>query len=51
MSSNINYSIIDQDGAIVIRQMAKSFNLDHITDKDIVSFIETFLLMLCLILD
>lgn len=42
MSSNINYSIIDQDGAIVIRQMAKSFNLDHITDKDIVSFYRNF---------
>jgi len=42
MSSNINYSIIDQGGAIVIRQMAKSFNLDHITDKDIVSFYRNF---------
>lgn len=42
MSSNINYSITDQDGAIVIRQTAKSFNLDHITDKDIVSFYRNF---------
>lgn len=42
MSSNINYSIIDQDGAIVMRQQAKSFNLDHITDKDIVSFYRNF---------
>ena len=42
MSSNINYSIIDKDGTIVMRQTAKSFNLDHVTDKDIVSFYRNF---------
>lgn len=42
MSSNINYSIANKDGAIVMRQIAKSFNLDHVTDKDIVSFYRNF---------
>ena len=42
MSSNINYSITQQDGAVVMRSTVKSFNLDHVTDKDIVSFYRNF---------
>lgn len=39
MSSNINYSIVSNDtGATVVRSTVKSFNLDHVTDKDVVSF-------------
>jgi hypothetical protein len=43
MSSNINYSIVSNDtGATVVRSTVKSFNLDHVTDKDIVSFYRNF---------
>ena len=43
MSSNINYSITSTDtGATVLRSTVKSFNLDHVTDKDIVSFYRNF---------
>jgi hypothetical protein len=43
MSSNINYSITSSDtGAVVVRSTVKSFNLDHVTDKDIVSFYRNF---------
>ena len=43
MSSNINYSITSTDtGATVVRSTVKSFNLDHVTDKDIVSFYRNF---------
>lgn len=36
--SNIKYSIEQTDGAIVARSTVKSFNLDHVTDKDITSY-------------
>ncbi len=42
MSFNVNYQIVSQDGVTVMRQTAKSFNLDHVTDKDIVSFYRNF---------
>ena len=43
MSNNINYSIQTADsGAVVMRSNIKSFNLDHVTDKDIVSFYRNF---------
>jgi len=42
MSSNINYSITGEDGLLVMRSTVKSFNLDHVTDKDIVSFYRNF---------
>jgi hypothetical protein len=41
-TNNINYSITNQDGALVMRSTVKSFNLDHVTDKDIVSFYRNF---------
>lgn len=44
MSNNIKYSI-EQDtdsGSIFVRSTVKSFNLDHVTDKDIVSFYRNF---------
>jgi hypothetical protein len=41
-TNNINYSITNQDGALVMRSAVKSFNLDHVTDKDIVSFYRNF---------
>lgn len=43
MSNNINYSIqTAESGAVVMRSNVKSFNLDHVTDKDIVSFYRNF---------
>lgn len=43
MSNNINYSIqTAESGAVVMRSNIKSFNLDHVTDKDIVSFYRNF---------
>ena len=39
----VNYSIIQSDeGAIAVQSTVKSFNLDHITEKDIVSFYTRF---------
>lgn len=43
MSDNYNYSLIKNDsGNVVVRSTVKSFNLDHVTDKDIVSFYKNF---------
>jgi hypothetical protein len=39
----VNYSIIQSDeGAIAVQSTVQSFNLDHITNKDIVSFYTRF---------
>lgn len=39
VSDNFNYSLIKNDqGAYVLRSTVKSFNLEQVTDKDIVSF-------------
>ena len=38
MTNNIKYSIEKQDGNILVRSTVKSFNLDHVTDKDITSY-------------
>jgi len=38
MSNNIKYSIEQVEGNIVARSTVNSFNLDHVTDKDITSF-------------
>ena len=35
---NIKYSIEQTDGSIVVRSTVKSFNLDHVVDKDITSY-------------
>jgi hypothetical protein len=43
MSNNINYSIqTAESGSVVMRSNVTSFNLDHVTDKDIVSFYRNF---------
>ena len=38
MSNNIKYSIEQIEGNFVARSTVNSFNLDHVTDKDITSF-------------
>ena len=43
MTNQIDYSIVnDETGSIVVRSKIKSFNLDHVTDKDILSFYRNF---------
>lgn len=43
MTDSYNYSLIqNEQGAYAIRSSVKSFNLDHITDKDVVSFYNSF---------
>jgi hypothetical protein len=43
MSDTFNYTLIKNDeGNFVVRSTVKSFNLDHVTDKDIVSFYKNF---------
>lgn len=43
MTDTFNYSLVKSDnGTYSIRSTVKSFNLDHVTDKDIVSFYKTF---------
>lgn len=38
MSNNVEYSIAQIEGTITARAKVKSFNLDHVTDKDITSY-------------
>ena len=43
MSDNFNYSLVStEEGNFAVRSTVKSFNLDHVTDKDIVSFYKNF---------
>jgi hypothetical protein len=43
MSDKVNYSIVNtEQGNIAVRSTVKSFNLDHVTEKDIVSFYNHF---------
>jgi hypothetical protein len=43
MTDTFNYSFVKNDeGAFSLRSTVKSFNLDHVTDKDIVSFYHSF---------
>lgn len=43
MSDTFNYALVKNDeGTFVVRGTVKSFNLDHVTDKDIVSFYQNF---------
>jgi|694.fasta_scaffold02087_31 hypothetical protein len=43
MADKVNYSIINSvEGNIAVRSTVKSFNLDHVTEKDIVSFYNHF---------
>lgn len=43
MTDKVNYSIIqDEKGAISVQSTVKSFNLDHVTTKEIVSFYQAF---------
>jgi len=43
MSDKVNYSIVNtEQGNISVRSTVKSFNLDHVTEKDIVSFYNHF---------
>jgi hypothetical protein len=43
MSDTFNYSLVStEEGAFAVRSTVRSFNLDHITDKDIVSFYKSF---------
>ena len=43
MTDSYNYSLVKNDeGTYAIRSSVKSFNLDHVTDKDIVSFYNNF---------
>lgn len=43
MTDNFNYALVqNEQGMYSIRSTVKSFNLDHITDKDITSFYQTF---------
>lgn len=43
MSDTFNYTLVKNDeGNFVVRGTVKSFNLDHVTDKDIVSFYQNF---------
>ena len=42
-TDNFNYSLVkNQEGNFVVRSSVQSFNLDHVTDKDIVSFYKSF---------
>lgn len=42
-SSNFNYSLVqNEEGNFVVRSTVNSFNLDHVTDKDVVSFYNRF---------
>ena len=38
----VTYSFLKQDGAISFRSKVESFNLDHVTEKDSVSFFRSF---------
>jgi hypothetical protein len=43
MTDKVQYSIVNtEDGNISVQSTVKSFNLDHVTDKDIVSFYTNF---------
>lgn len=43
MTDNFNYTLLANDqGTYTLRSTVKSFNLDHVTDKDIVSFYSSF---------
>jgi hypothetical protein len=43
MTDSYNYSLVkNEQGTYAIRSSVTSFNLDHVTDKDIVSFYNTF---------
>jgi hypothetical protein len=43
MTDNFNYSLVKTDaGTYSVRSTIKSYNLDHVTDKDIVSFYRSF---------
>jgi hypothetical protein len=43
MTDSYNYSLVKNDqGTYAVRSSVKSFNLDHVTDKDIVSFYNNF---------
>lgn len=43
MTDTFNYSLVhNEQGTYSIRSTVKSFNLDHVTDKDITSFYRTF---------
>jgi len=43
MTDSYNYSLVKNDqGTYAVRSSVKSFNLDHVTDKDIVSFYSNF---------
>lgn len=43
MSGNFNYSLVKNDeGNIVVRSVVNSYNLDHVTDKSVVSFYNNF---------
>lgn len=43
MFDKVNYSIIQsQNGNIAVQSTIRSFNLDHVTEKDIVSFYNSF---------
>jgi hypothetical protein len=43
MTDNFNYSLVkNSEGTYSVRSTVRSFNLDHVTDKDIVSFYRTF---------
>ena len=43
MSNNFNYSLVSkEDGTYVVRSVVNSFNLDHVTDKDVVAFYNNF---------
>jgi hypothetical protein len=42
-NTNFNYTLLQNEaGNYVLRSTVKSFNLDHVTDKDIVSFYSNF---------
>jgi len=43
MTDNFNYTLLSkEDGTYALRSVVTSFGLDHVTDKDIVSFYTTF---------
>jgi hypothetical protein len=43
MTDNFNYSLVqNEQGTYSIRSTVKSFNLDHVTDKDVTSFYQSF---------
>ena len=39
---NVQYTFVDNQGSLVFRSTVNSFGLDHVTDKDIVSFYTNF---------